>query len=924
MGFDPYVRWLGIRDPHRPLNHYQLLGLPMFESNLQVIAAAAERRMQEVRAHQSGPHAETAQRIFKELSVARKCLLDPEKRAAYDARLRAAAAPSDSPSDSSSAQPLNPLPTAKPLTVPKATRVTAGNSPAKPLPVARPIRKTAKSPQPAAARSRPVRAAVAAAGTESADGETIGGRRWMDVLSAVRIPPMLRSAILAAALIVVAGVAVAVTILNLPPSLWQSERRTAAADERSFKPVLVDGPPAAGPDTTESVEEDESSDDAAAGEDGGAAADVSSPTDGGANVSAKSSGKTAEPAPWEIPPPKRPEPIRSTPKWTLSRDVYKQLAAARAAMRNRNLAEARRRILEAERWTRGADDRREIERTANCLRRLEEFWTAVRSGLDEMSAGREIVYRGTPVKVAGVAENVIALQDAARRQKVFSTDPLLVNRDVAIALAGVRPEQLADRSDLAIAAFDAFDEQGVLAYVPDSCAKAQSQGHNTDYLMAEAVYDFALAKLDETGGLGDLADASSGEERGEGIEAGAREKQPQPDDAALAKADKDIEELFAEELRLRDPQRRAKFAKDLLRHAQETKEDAPRFALLQQAGKVAGMAGDVKTAVEALTQLLTEFEVKSIDPLTDVTDDLSRKPLPPEFSELVLELTLKVAQAGAVNDEFRLAGKALTHGQLALRSAKSPELYRLLQTAREEIAFLEREYRVVERARTTLEKEPDDEEANTTVGEYLCLSKGKFADSLPFLEKGDNHELLDLVKLEVEKPTDANQRVKLADGWWEFAQQAEKKPVSRWACLRAGYWYGLALPQLVGMNKARAQKRLTDAEMVATAAGMIRWDEALDRLIVGTWKITWKDVRTGETTVEYLTFRSEQTVLRSSTLLGNWGVEAKEVVVRHGSYTDHFRAVDRNQIMAVRLLRGVPYMQGVGARYESGRVIRAS
>ena len=41
--FDPYHRWLGIRDKQRPVNHYRLLGLELLESDLDVIREAATR-----------------------------------------------------------------------------------------------------------------------------------------------------------------------------------------------------------------------------------------------------------------------------------------------------------------------------------------------------------------------------------------------------------------------------------------------------------------------------------------------------------------------------------------------------------------------------------------------------------------------------------------------------------------------------------------------------------------------------------------------------------------------------------------------------------------------------------------------------------------------------------------------------------------
>jgi hypothetical protein len=87
--FDPYLRWLGIRDPQRPLNHYRLLGLELFESDSDVIANAADRQMAHVRTFQTSKHSTLSQRVLNELAGAKVCLLNPEKKAAYDAGLAA-------------------------------------------------------------------------------------------------------------------------------------------------------------------------------------------------------------------------------------------------------------------------------------------------------------------------------------------------------------------------------------------------------------------------------------------------------------------------------------------------------------------------------------------------------------------------------------------------------------------------------------------------------------------------------------------------------------------------------------------------------------------------------------------------------------------------------------------------------------------
>jgi len=86
--FDPYYRWLGIPPKDQPPNHYRLLSLELFESDPNVIESAADRQMGFLRTYQTGRHGELSQRLLNEVAAAKVCLLNPEKKAAYDAWLR--------------------------------------------------------------------------------------------------------------------------------------------------------------------------------------------------------------------------------------------------------------------------------------------------------------------------------------------------------------------------------------------------------------------------------------------------------------------------------------------------------------------------------------------------------------------------------------------------------------------------------------------------------------------------------------------------------------------------------------------------------------------------------------------------------------------------------------------------------------------
>ncbi len=113
--FDPYHKWLGISRKDQPPNHYRLLGIELFESDLDVIDAAANKQMAYVQGCATGPHTAASQKILNEIAAARLCLLNPAKKADYDAKLKARVAqPSASnpqPAAAGSSEALTATPT---------------------------------------------------------------------------------------------------------------------------------------------------------------------------------------------------------------------------------------------------------------------------------------------------------------------------------------------------------------------------------------------------------------------------------------------------------------------------------------------------------------------------------------------------------------------------------------------------------------------------------------------------------------------------------------------------------------------------------------------------------------------------------------------------------------------------------------------
>lgn len=87
--FDPYHKLLGIPPDEQPPNLYRLLGLShKFEEDLEVIENCANRVLASLRQHQSGPHAVVISKVLNEVAHARRTLLNPAKKLAYDEELR--------------------------------------------------------------------------------------------------------------------------------------------------------------------------------------------------------------------------------------------------------------------------------------------------------------------------------------------------------------------------------------------------------------------------------------------------------------------------------------------------------------------------------------------------------------------------------------------------------------------------------------------------------------------------------------------------------------------------------------------------------------------------------------------------------------------------------------------------------------------
>lgn len=84
---DVYSEWLGIKEPNRPLNYYQLLRIKQFEDDPVRIRTNYRKMNAHVRKYAAGDYATESQELLNELAKAMLCLTDAKRKAEYDASL---------------------------------------------------------------------------------------------------------------------------------------------------------------------------------------------------------------------------------------------------------------------------------------------------------------------------------------------------------------------------------------------------------------------------------------------------------------------------------------------------------------------------------------------------------------------------------------------------------------------------------------------------------------------------------------------------------------------------------------------------------------------------------------------------------------------------------------------------------------------
>lgn len=284
-----------------------------------------------------------------------------------------------------------------------------------------------------------------------------------------------------------------------------------------------------------------------------------------------------------------------------------------------------------------------------------------------------------------------------------------------------------------------------------------------------------------------------------------RERLPLPPADEIAEAVKLTQSVFAEEYaKAKRPSEKEKLIEKLIAQADDEKAAAAdRYALLQEAFRLAADGGQTQLALKSADQLVAAFVLPSTFRQATATR-LGEVATTPKDQADAAKLVLRWAE------ELRLAERFDEADVLTKTAGRTAVKSRSTETIDQAKALLARVQAERERwtgfqeATLALTKNVNDPLPRVAIGRYLCFSKGDWKSGMTHLAKGPDGPLKELATKEAAAMPDG---IALAEAW--LAAAAHLPPADLPYCQAAAlYWYEQALPTATGLQKLRAQQEM--------------------------------------------------------------------------------------------------------------------
>ena len=267
-------------------------------------------------------------------------------------------------------------------------------------------------------------------------------------------------------------------------------------------------------------------------------------------------------------------------------------------------------------------------------------------------------------------------------------------------------------------------------------------------------------------------------------------------------------EIYQEELsKARKPEEKIKVAERLFKQAMETRDDpVAKYVLLQKARDVACDAGAWIPATQVVNEMASFYQVERLT-LTAITLEKANAPPAGAPTNLALQQAVSLLDEALAVDDFGAAQKYMNLVNTLRRTAVDGMVLFSAQEAAKEYREVSAAYEKAKPAFEKLAANPDDADAKSIVGKYLCVYRKQWRKGISLLAEGNDPALKAVAALELDAD-DRGNLVKAADAWMLLADKESDAYLKEAYRLRALHWYQEALPGLDGLSRARVTKSL--------------------------------------------------------------------------------------------------------------------
>jgi len=284
-----------------------------------------------------------------------------------------------------------------------------------------------------------------------------------------------------------------------------------------------------------------------------------------------------------------------------------------------------------------------------------------------------------------------------------------------------------------------------------------------------------------------------------------------PDEAACQAALEELRDIFKDEYAAANrPEGREALAEKLrLRSLGLAPDEPAHYVMLREALVHAVGAGDVLTADDVLDRLADRYEVDALSLRAKALTDLSRTVRDPSARSSLLEKLGEACGMALAEDRYDEAEQMALKAMYVAGRNNSEGERQTAQTWRDRIRMMKHYWEQSKPAFETLKTSPDDPDANLAVGLFYCGVKDDWDKGCPHLAKSSEPALQIPAQLEIDAAGGQIAPIRLADAWWDAA--LARSPTERGPMLlRARFWYLQVSSHGAGLDKVKAQKRISE------------------------------------------------------------------------------------------------------------------